>query len=138
MSKVEDLSYRGESSSDVRAFERYREDVQRGKGLLQLLAVKEAVTPEIRKAWSPRTFTSINTPQGTFDEVVCTISYHFQKHGAKYGRFSLTRVRHSSTLRRTRVPRLLQTKVYCNFPRASSKETAVLCFLSEVNELFPI
>jgi len=92
MSKVEDLSYRGESSSDVRAFERYREDVQRGKGLLQLLAVKEAVTPEIRKAWSPRTFTSINTPQGTFGEVVCTISYHFHKHGAKYGSvFAYTR-----------------------------------------------
>ena len=37
MANVEDLPYNGESSSDSGAFVRYREDVQRGKSLLQLI-----------------------------------------------------------------------------------------------------
>lgn len=83
--RVEHLPYQGESSSDRFAYERYRDEVKRGKSLLQLIAVQKAVTPEIRRSWSPRTFTPVQTSQGLFDDVVCNISYHFTKHGAKYG-----------------------------------------------------
>jgi hypothetical protein len=79
------LLYGGESSNDRIAYQRYLADVQRGKSLLQLQAVAEGITPEIRKAWSPRSFTKIETSEGTFDEVICNISYHFHKHGQKFG-----------------------------------------------------
>jgi len=82
---MERLPYQGESATDRFAYERYRDDIARGKSLLQLLAVQRAITPEIRKCWSPRSFTSVQTPEGIFDDVVCNISYHFHKHGAKYG-----------------------------------------------------
>ena len=83
--KVEHLPYQGESPADRAAYERYREEVKRGKSLLQLIAVRKAVTPEIRRSWSARSFTPIHTSQGEFDDIVCNISYHFTKHGAKYG-----------------------------------------------------
>ena len=83
--KLERLSYGGETASDRRAFEGYLNDLQRGKSALQLLAVKKAVTPEIRRSWSPRTFSGVHIPVGIFDEVICNISYHFNKPGAKYG-----------------------------------------------------
>jgi hypothetical protein len=82
---VERLPYQGESPADRLAFEQYLNDVQRGKSLLQLLAAKKATTPQIRRCWSPRTFTAVQTPQGIFDDVICNISYHFNRHGARYG-----------------------------------------------------
>jgi hypothetical protein len=82
---VERLPYQGESAADRLAFEKYLDDVQRGKSLLQLMAAKKATTPQIRDCWSPRSFTAVQTPQGIFDDVICNISYHFNKHGAKYG-----------------------------------------------------
>jgi hypothetical protein len=82
---IEHLPYSGESPSDRYAYERYREEVKRGKNLLQLMAVRNQVTPEIRKSWSARTFTAVQTSQGLFDDLICNISYHFNKHGAKYG-----------------------------------------------------
>lgn len=87
MSRVdtEQLLYGGELPEDRMVFQMYLADVQRGKSLLQLQAVAAAVTPEIRRAWSPRTFTKIQTSSGCFDEVVCNISYHFHKHGQEYG-----------------------------------------------------
>jgi hypothetical protein len=83
--RLEHLPYQGESASDRFAYERYREEIKRGKTLLQLMAVQKAVTPEIRQSWSARSFTPVQTPQGIFDDVICNISYHFNKHGAKYG-----------------------------------------------------
>ncbi|HYM74591.1 MAG TPA: hypothetical protein VE377_01325 [Candidatus Dormibacteraeota bacterium] len=83
--KLERLSSGGEAASDRLAFERYLKDLQRGKSALQLTAMKQAVTPEIRRSWSPRSFTGVHIPVGIFDEVICNISYHFNKHGAKYG-----------------------------------------------------
>jgi len=82
---IEHLPYLGESPSDRYAYEKYLEEVKRGKSLLQLMAVKVQITPEIRKSWSARTFTAVQTSQGAFDDLVCNISYHFNKHGAKYG-----------------------------------------------------
>ena len=81
---VERLPYQGESSTDRAAYQRYLNDVQRGKTLLQLLATKKATTPAIRGSWSPRSFTAVQTPVGIFDDVICNISYHFHKHGAQY------------------------------------------------------
>jgi hypothetical protein len=82
---IEYLLYGGESPKNCLAYQRYLEDVQRGKSLQQLLAVHEAITPIIRQSWSARSFTPVQTPEGRFDEVVCNISYHFHKHGQKFG-----------------------------------------------------
>jgi hypothetical protein len=82
---VERLPYQGETASDRLAYENYLQDVKRGKSLLQLIAAKKATTPQIRKSWSARSFTAVQTPQGIFDDVICNISYHFNKHGAPYG-----------------------------------------------------
>ena len=82
---MEHLPYRGESPTDRLAYSRYLEDVKRGKSLLQLIAVRDAVTPLIKRSWSARTFTPISTSQGIFDDIICNISYHFGKHGARYG-----------------------------------------------------
>jgi len=82
---LEHLEYRGESPQDRFAFQRYQNEIERGKSLLQLTAMAAAVTPWIRQNWSPRSFTRVTTPAGEFDEIVCNVSYHFNKHGAKYG-----------------------------------------------------
>jgi hypothetical protein len=87
--QVERLPYQGESPADRLAYQQYLDDVQRGKSLLQLIAVKKATTPEIRRSWSPRSFTAAQTSQGIFDDVICNISYHFNKHGSKYGTVAL-------------------------------------------------
>jgi hypothetical protein len=85
---VEYLPYRGESASDISAFQRYRAEAAlpkgRGKSLLGLLAVKKEMTPEIHRSWSARSFTPIQTSEGVFDEVVCNIAYHFKEHASKY------------------------------------------------------
>ncbi len=80
---VERLPYQGESPADRLAFEQYLNDVQRGKSLLQLIAAKKTTTRQIRRSWSPRTFTAVHTLQGIFGSVICNISYHFNKHGAR-------------------------------------------------------
>jgi hypothetical protein len=82
---VEQLPYKGESSKDRFAFQKYANDIARGKSLLQLTATAKALGPDVRQSWSPRTFTGVITPVGQFDEVVCNVSYHFNKHGAKFG-----------------------------------------------------
>jgi hypothetical protein len=82
---TEELLYGGELPTNRAVYQRYLAEVQRGKSLLQLKAVAEAMTPAIRQSWSARTFTPIQTSAGRFDEVVCNISYHFHKHGQKYG-----------------------------------------------------
>jgi hypothetical protein len=79
------LLYGGEPSDCIFTYQLYLDQVQRGKSLLQLQAVAAAVTPAIRSAWSPRSFTPVITDEGTFDATVCNISYHFHKHGQKYG-----------------------------------------------------
>ena len=48
-------------------------------------AVKDQMTTEIRNSWSPRSFTDVKIPSGQFDKTVCNVSYHFHKHGQKYG-----------------------------------------------------
>ena len=82
---TEELLPEGESSQDRFAFERYKAEVQRGKSLLQLQAVAKAITPEIRASWSARSFTPIATSAGNFDALICNISYHFHKHGSRFG-----------------------------------------------------
>lgn len=82
---TEYVLYGGEAPNNRAAFQRYLGDVQRGKSLLQLKAVAADLTPDIRRRWSPRSFTPIRTSDGIFDAVVCNISYHFHKHGQHYG-----------------------------------------------------
>ncbi len=82
---IEHLPYKGESPQDRLAYQRYLADIKRGKSLLQLKAVAREMTPDIRQSWSARSFTVVSTPEGDFDAVVCNISYHFNKHGSKYG-----------------------------------------------------
>ena len=83
--RIEQLPYRGESPQDRYAFAQYMEDVSRGKSLLGLIEMRKALTGEIRKSWYEGTFTPVETTQGTFDELTCNLTYHFGKHGAKYG-----------------------------------------------------
>jgi hypothetical protein len=84
-SPVEQMPYRGESPQDRLVFAQYMEEVKRGKSLLALVAMRKALTPEIRKSWYAGTFGTIETSEGTFDELTCNLAYHFGKHGAKYG-----------------------------------------------------
>jgi hypothetical protein len=88
-SGYEHLPYSGESAQDRRTFERYLEDVKRGKSALQLSAVAGQLTPELRNSWLPRSFTGVSTPVGDFDAMVCNVSYHFHAHGQKYGNIRL-------------------------------------------------
>lgn len=81
MSFPEKLLYGGESPENRHAFNRYLEEVNRGKSLLQLQAVAAQITLHIRSCWSARSFTPIITSDGEFDEIICNISYHFHKHG---------------------------------------------------------
>lgn len=82
---TEHLLYGGELPQNRFVFQRYLAEVQRGKSLLQLKAVADAITPYIRQHWSARSFTPVQTSAGRFDEIICNISYHFHKHGQKYG-----------------------------------------------------
>jgi hypothetical protein len=82
---VEQMPYRGESARDRHAFAKYLEEVKRGKSLLALIAMRNALTPEIRACWHEGTFGTIETSQGAFDELTCNLSYHFGKHGERYG-----------------------------------------------------
>jgi hypothetical protein len=68
---VEQMPYRGESAQDRATFARYIDDVKRGKSLIALVAMRNALTPEIRKSWYAGAFTPIETPQGRFDELTC-------------------------------------------------------------------
>ena len=81
---IEQLPYRGESPQDRYAFSNYIEEVKRGKSLLALIAMRDALTPEIRACWYAGTFGTIETSQGNFDELTCNLSYHFGKHGDRY------------------------------------------------------
>ena len=81
----EHLPYGGESAQDRLAYEQYLADVKRGKSALQLKAVAEQLTPDIRRNWSARSFTSVTTPEGGFDALVCNVAYHFHTHGQKHG-----------------------------------------------------
>jgi len=82
---MEILRSKGESPKDRAAHGRYLKEVERGKSALQLQAVKDQMTTDIRNSWSSRSFTAVNIPSGGFDAVVCNVSYHFHKHGQKYG-----------------------------------------------------
>ncbi len=82
---TEYLLYGGESPQNRIAYLLYLQEVQRGKSLQQLKAVADSITPDIRQSWSARSFTPIQTSNDIFDEIVCNISYHFHKHGQKYG-----------------------------------------------------
>jgi hypothetical protein len=82
---MEILPSKGESPKDRKAHDNYLKDVERGKSALQLDAVKKQMTSEIRNNWSPRSFTDVKIPSGQYDATVCNVSYHFHKHGQKYG-----------------------------------------------------
>jgi len=81
----EHLPYNGESAQDRLAYDRYLADARRGKTALQLKAVADQLTPDLRKNWAPRSFTGVSTSVGEFDATVCNVSYHFHAHGQKYG-----------------------------------------------------
>ena|ERR1035438_1426473 len=81
----EHLPYGGESAQDRLAYERYLEDAERGKTALQLKAVADQLTPELRASWAPQSFTGVSTSVGDFDATVCNVSYHFHTHGQLYG-----------------------------------------------------
>lgn len=85
LSGYEHLPYSGESTQDRLAFDRYLADARRGKTALQLKAVSQQMTPDLRKTWVPQSFTGVSTPEGVFDALVCNVSYHFHRHGQKYG-----------------------------------------------------
>lgn len=84
LAEYEHLPYRGESAQDRLAFERYLLDAKRGKTALQLKAVAQQLTPDLRRQWVAQSFTGVVTPEGAFDAVVCNVSYHFHVHGQKY------------------------------------------------------
>jgi hypothetical protein len=88
-SGYEHLPFSGESAQDRLAYDRYLEDVKRGKSALQLTAVAAQLTPVVRNSWLPRSFTGVSTSAGDFDAIVCNVSYHFHKHGQKYGNVRL-------------------------------------------------
>ena len=52
---------------------------------MQLKAVAQQLTPDLRSKWVAQSFTGVVTPEGTFDALVCNVSYHFHTHGQKYG-----------------------------------------------------
>ena len=83
--KIEILPSKGESPKDGAAHDKYLKDIERGKSALQLQAVKDQMTSEIHNSWSPRSFTDVKIPSGQFDKTVCNVSYHFHKHGQKFG-----------------------------------------------------
>ena len=89
MSHYEHLPYSGESAQDRFAFQRYLRDVERGKTGLQLGAVADQLTPDLRNSWAPRSFTGVSTSIGNFDAFICNISYHFHTHGQRYGSIRL-------------------------------------------------
>ena len=82
----ENLQSAGESPASVSSFQAYLSDIKRGKGLLQLTAVDKGMTSAIRKRWAKGSFTDVRTDAGAFDAIICTVSYHFHKHGQNYGR----------------------------------------------------
>lgn len=82
---IEQLPYRGESPQDRGAFTRYMGDVSRGKSLLALMAMRDALTPATRACWFEGTFGAIETSEARFDELTCNLSYHFAEHGHRYG-----------------------------------------------------
>ena len=71
----EHLPYSGESSQDRLAYQQYLEHAKRGKSALQLQAVADQLTPDLRRNWAPQSFTGVSTSVGDFD---ATVSY--QKH----------------------------------------------------------
>ncbi len=81
----EHLPHSGESAQDRLAFDRYMVDAKRGKTALQLKAVADQLTPDLRNNWAPQSFTGVSTSVGDFDATVCNVSYHFHTHGQKYG-----------------------------------------------------
>jgi len=85
----EHLPYSGESPQDRFAYDRYLADAERGKTGIQLKAVAEQMTADIRDSWFAASFTGVSTPVGNFDALVCTVSYHFHTHGQKYGSIRL-------------------------------------------------
>jgi hypothetical protein len=87
----EHLPFSGESAQDRLAYQRYLEDVKRGKSALQLSAVANKLTPDLRNSWLPRSFTGVSTQSGDFDAIFCNISYHFHTHRQKYGSIRLYR-----------------------------------------------
>jgi hypothetical protein len=85
MPGYEHLPYSGESPHDRLAFDRYLADAKRGKTAMQLRAIADQLTSDLRRSWAPQSFTGVTTPEGRFDAVVCNASYHFHAHGQKYG-----------------------------------------------------
>jgi hypothetical protein len=81
---METLPYDGQSAQDRLAFTQYKQDLSRGKSHIQLQSVQSQITDDIRRSWSPRSFTDVQTPIGVFDAIVCNISYHTMKHGEAF------------------------------------------------------
>ena len=92
----EHLPYSGESAQDRLAYDRYLADAKRGKTALQLKALADQLTPDLRAQWVPQSFTGlgVSTPVGNFDATVCNVSYHsVAKRSLLVPRVSCTDVR---------------------------------------------
>jgi hypothetical protein len=115
---MEILRSKGESPKDRAAHGRYLKEVERGKSALQLQAVKDQMTTDIRNSWSSRSFTAVNIPSGGFDAVVCNVSYHFHKHGQKYGNIRSYTAAAKKYFERTKRKRFPTARASSNFPKA--------------------
>jgi len=80
----EHLPYSGESPQNRFACDRYLTDARRGKTALQLKAVADQLTPDLRADWAVQSFSGVSTPVGNFDATVCNVSHHFHTHGQSY------------------------------------------------------
>jgi hypothetical protein len=122
-SRIEDMPYRGESPQDRTAFAEYMKDVGRGKSLLGLMAMRDALTPEIRKSWYASTFTPVTTTQGTFDELTCNLAYHFSsanlKTGGKYTSIAQLTVEAKRYFQQNRTKAILKNGML-KFPNGST------------------
>lgn len=122
MPGIEHLLPAGESPQDRLAFERYKLDIGRGKSLLQLQAVAAEITPQIRLAWAPRSFTPVRTSAGVFDATVCTIAYHFHKHGERFRTIQAMTHAAQEYFRRERTQARITTEGLLKFPDGSMYE----------------
>lgn len=74
-------------ASDLIQYQQYLAEVQSGRGLLQLTAVRDTLArnPALRDRWHAATFTPLMIFGQVFDPIVRTVAYHFHVHGQRYG-----------------------------------------------------
>jgi hypothetical protein len=119
---MDHLRYCDGDPHDNKAYQQYLEDMRWAKTLLRQAVLNE-IAQSIRQRSSARSFTAVMTPVGMFDEIVCNISYYFNKQGSKY--FSITRMteaakQHFAT---NRARAVLNAQGLLRFPDGRTYET---------------